>query len=442
VLTLLLVGRYLDKTQLAIFTIFQLVFRLGLSVFDPGMFISVIQKKLRNKVIMSSLDKWQLFFVIMISFAIVLWFAQSGSIDTNLIAIMYLGICTLFWIGATSKFQSQLIADNRQKEVFWAQVLAYGIEFIFIVAALNYIPALWIFCMGLTIRVLIMFGWAWIIRIKKEENLFLKRNEYLDFSRNHVLTQLLSFIQGNYDTVFIGYLFGLPFLGVYNLACEFSFLLFSKINPIFNRAIFPVISYQMSDEQRQTLTWNTIQTYLIVMIPIHLFIGFNADTILHWAYPDKGMEIAGVVKYFIFIALIRGVNNILNTFILGSGNSRFILIWNVVILLINYLFILIFLYLKISLDLFLIWSVCYAFVLTLVILKWMHGENLFGINLKSDSASKLFFIILIFGIVLYVMQWIHVPFWIASLIAIIVYSILLYIFNRGILFNLLKLKLV
>ena len=123
---------------------------------------------------MWSLDRWQLFFVTVISFAIVLWFAQSGSIDANLIAIMYLGICTLFWIGATSKFQSQLIADNRQKEVFWAQVLAYGIEFIFIVAALNYLPALWIFCIGLTIRVLIMFGWAWIISNKGRESTFKK----------------------------------------------------------------------------------------------------------------------------------------------------------------------------------------------------------------------------------------------------------------------------
>ena len=44
VATLILLGRYLDNTALGSFAVFQMIFRMALAIFDPGMFFSVVQK--------------------------------------------------------------------------------------------------------------------------------------------------------------------------------------------------------------------------------------------------------------------------------------------------------------------------------------------------------------------------------------------------------------
>ncbi len=246
---IILLGQFLGYKELGIFTIFQLIFRLGITVLDPGMYVSIIQKaeyhpelilrqsKIQNLILLTGL-------IILLGFFI--WESEYWS-DNYLIVCLSLLLFTI--IGRCSLYPSLLTHHLKQKEISLAQMTGATLEFIFLFSTIWSWDPVFVFCTGFVIRFSIYYLLCYLqfLKLQSHSGSSVDVDEHIRFSSYQVLNQGLGFVQGNFDTVLVGSVFGLTLLGPYHLASELSYLLFSKINPVFNKAIFPVLAKFRND---------------------------------------------------------------------------------------------------------------------------------------------------------------------------------------------------
>ena len=221
---------------MGIYTIFQIVFRLAMALLDPGMFVSVIQKTGFNRQILNKLRSIQ-YILLCICIGLLLGFYLWEY--NYLISYPYVVIISLVLfstIGIGSMYPSLLQHHLKQKQISLFLILSGTIEFIWIILAIWYVDPILVFCIGLFLRFSIFYSLSWLYSkmLVYKERIDESVQEHVSFSSYQVLNQGISFVQGNFDTVLVGSVFGLLVLGPYNIASEFSYLLFSKINPIFN----------------------------------------------------------------------------------------------------------------------------------------------------------------------------------------------------------------
>ncbi|MBK7358317.1 MAG: oligosaccharide flippase family protein [Saprospiraceae bacterium] len=340
--SLVFLGQFLGYKEMGIYTIFQIVFRLAMALLDPGMFVSVIQKTGFNRQILNKLKSIQ-YILLCICIGLLLGFYLWEY--NYLISYPYVVIISLVLfstIGIGSMYPSLLQHHLKQKQISLFLILSGTIEFIWIILAIWYVDPILVFCIGLFLRFSIFYSLSWLYSkmLVYKERIDESVQEHVSFSSYQVLNQGISFVQGNFDTVLVGSVFGLLVLGPYNIASEFSYLLFSKINPIFNKAIFPLLAkYQKDVKHRQEIIKESLLSHALVCITIYLIVYSHLSDIIPLLFKDPEYSILQFSKFIVIMAMIRSVNNIVFNQLLALGESSRLLKWNIAVLIINYVFI-------------------------------------------------------------------------------------------------------
>jgi len=445
VTTLVLLGRMMGFKDLGNFALLQITFRFALAAFEPGMFFSIIQQHELNEPLNKKLNFIQTRIAILTVLAFVLIFLYTQEFNAWPFAII--SCLLLFTIAFGSRHHNYLILIEKQKEIAFLQILSYTIELIFIFSTISIYPALYVFSVGILLRQLIYYSMCYYLclHFPKMESVVSFKNISINHIRpsiHNMASQILSFIQGQYDTLLILLLFGLQTLGPYNLASEFSFLLFSKINPIFSKAIFPSLSKANKQlSQLDKIILSSFTSYLYIIIPIYFFIWLHAEFILNLAYPNKASEINIFVHYFLIIALIKAINNILTTYLLSIGFSKWILHWNVLLVVSNYLICTLFLYFSIDIIIFLKFNIIYAFIFTVLgIIFLFKNISVSKIRLLNTSLQLTKFLSLLI-ITIYANSLLFENFYLNSLLALVYFFIILYLINHQKFVQLLQFKI-
>ena len=439
---LLLIGRNLGGDALGWFTVVQLAYRMAHSIFDPGMWIATIQKRVWNLALAKKLLSYQGLWLIICLCFFIFYFIQSFHPTPYFTLTLILCISIFVLIAIGSQYSSALIREDRQREWLIIQLIAYSLEFIFILLGLKKLEPLILFCTGIFIRfgVLYLLSLLIYIRVLQKEQQLGESKELVTMSNYHVATQGLSYLQGNYDTVLVGSLFGLSILGLYNLACELCYILFSKLNPVFNKTVFSVLSRKDFENNTNQIRLKTILSYLYLLVPAHIVLFFNLETIFKWIYERSEKDLLLVAGYFSFIALIKGVSNILTNFVLTEGRSKLIFYWNLVVAILNYLIILFFLFNKISLPHFLQFQLIYSFFLLFITIFYILKEGYLTVE-KSERQWLLFLltVLLWLGIIVGLKDYFFGFAYFC--LCIVSYLLIFYLCNKAKLIQLLQLKI-
>lgn len=342
VISIVLLGRFLGYKELGIYTIFQLIFRFAVSVFEPGMFVSIIQKAGFNRTILWKEKKIQYVLVSIGMVLLLCFFAIEKNYVANNASIVMISILLFALIGFFSHYPALLTRQLKQKEISIAQISGSTFEFIFIISSIWFISPLLVFSGGLFIRFIIYYAMCryYLSNLSLNEDSSASIEEHVHFSGYQLVNQTLSFVQGNFDTVLVGSVFGLSVLGPYNFASEISYLLFSKINPIFNKAIFPVLSrFQDKPSYRQHIISESLLSHALICLSFYLVLYFNIEQIIPLIAKDPEGLILSFARFILIMAMIRSVNNVVFNQLLSLGESKNLLKWNIAVLIINYTFI-------------------------------------------------------------------------------------------------------
>ncbi|MBX7175743.1 MAG: oligosaccharide flippase family protein [Saprospiraceae bacterium] len=366
-ITLILLGRLLPLKELGAYAIFSIVFRFALYSLDPGMFFSMIQQHHSSKQLFRRLMARQWFYMFISVFVFgLIWLLTDMSRNTGSVIIVN-SLLIIIIIGAGASVQSQMVRDFRQREIVLVQMIAYTIELVFVVVAVAYFDAVMVFSCGVVLRFILFYGISWFfISVKSSgaDEVSLEEMQKMERSSHYnIWSQILSFVQGQYDTVIIVGLFGLSTLGGYILMTEISYMIFAKINPLFNRAIIPVISKALlRSENVDELTRESLRSFLYIIFTLYWLFWMYRTEVIQFAYPDKSADLIYYATFLIPVAFARSINNILVSYVLSLGETRRIFVWNITILIINYLVIILFYLFKGSLESFLWFGIGYGII--------------------------------------------------------------------------------
>lgn len=380
-ITLYFLGRKVSALQLGIFGTYQMIFRFSFAIFEPGMYSSIIQKLEFNSRLVETLTKYQLLIFGALSvFLIGLFYPYWIKMDVETL-VLILAIILSGTIAKGSLYHVKLIYANRQFEVAILITIAHIIEFISLFILLNLTTEIYSFAISLLIRFLFFYSGTFLLSRKYVSNINhdeINNKVHTSYSAHYCLNQGLSYVQGIYDNVLIALLFGQSVFGIYILACEMSYFVFSKVNPIFNKAFFPVLSSKVIHKEKTSdAIHSVLLSFLFITTPIYIFLFSQSESILFWLFPDKYQQMIIIYKYFLIIAFIKSITNILFTVILSYGKSKEIFYWNISVAIFNYSALVIFYFIKITLEPFMIFMILYALlVLAFTIYKLNEEEKI------------------------------------------------------------------
>ncbi len=436
-ITLILLGRFLPFKELGAYAIFSIVFRFALYSLDPGMFFSIIQRHESSKVVVRKIFRLQFLYILIgiLAFLFIAYLYKLNEIIGPVILLNSISIIVIIGIGAY--IQSKLIQKFRQREIALSQMMAYTVELIFVLFMCKFFQPIEVFSSGVVLRLFIFYSVGSILLWKlgglKETDALeaISAKVHMEQSKYNIWSQIISFVQGQYDTIVIVGLFGLSTLGKYILMTELSYMIFAKINPVFNKAIIPVVSKAFKEKEDVTLIIKeSLTSFIYLMFTLYFVFWIYSRDWLTWAYPDKAYELFYFALYLIPIAFLKSVNNIVISYIVAFGESKKVFYWNIGILLFNYIALGLFYLLKGSLFSFLIFGVVYTFLSTLVLFillkKLLKVHNIsFSLN-----KSQLGLVIMLLSLGAYICKYLFSNIAISVIALLILVFILFYAFER------------
>lgn len=397
-------GRFLGYKEMGIYAIFQLVFRLAVALFEPGLFVSIIQKPQHSAKTYRLLVRYQMYLAIAGTAILFVFFLLQREYLHENPYIVLLSLILFPMIAAGSKYPALLTQSFQQRTISLSQIVSSSIEIVCILIFIwNNNPVLVFasaFCLRHAIYYLLCYSFT-------EKNLIYSMDESdskdtIKYGSYQLVNQGISFVQGNFDSVLITGVFGLRMLGPYNFASEISYLLFSKINPIFNRASFPVLARHKDEEVlRQQLVSGTLLSHALVTLSFYLLLYCNLDVFIPLVFKDPEGLILQFSRFICVMAMIRSVNNVVFSQLLAMGESKYLLRWNVVVLVFNYVFIAVIYFTKAHIETFLIINIFVSFFVLLIslnkLLRYLTNKQLFYTQILRYAIyfSSLFVLLIL-----------------------------------------------
>ena len=159
-------------------------------------------------------------------------------------------------------------------------------------------------------------------------------NEYLDFSRKYYIATLLGFLCSSIDKIVFLRLMGSYEFGCYTLAKNISTGLGSIIQAVVSHA-YPTLTSKMGHHKELFGTIYIYQAILLILIaPILAFI-LSAPEYLMTFYSGNAESGVLISKYSIFLVFgvfFSGAAALIQTLLVASGNEKFILWINILML--------------------------------------------------------------------------------------------------------------
>lgn len=439
-------GRFLGYLEMGIYAIFQLIFRLAVALFEPGMFVSIIQKRSWSKSLLHLLNKWQLMLACGGLFVMVIFFAIEQKYYHANPWIVFTGLFLFMLIAWGSRYTAILTRQLHQRQISLAQIAGASLEFLFLLSFIWFFDPMWVFPLGLLLRFVAYYAICYYFT-NNEVNDIPESSEseeygvHLKFSSYQLINQGLSFVQGNFDTVLILAVFGLQTLGPYNFASELSYLLFSKLNPIFNKVVFPVLSRHQEDAaERQYIISESMLSHALVCLGLYLLLFFHLPEVVGLIFKDEEGQILIFSRFICIMAMIRSVNNLAFSQLLALGASRQLLQWNIAVLLFNYAFIFVIYLTQSPIQTFLEINIFVSlFVLVFTIYKLFYYYS----NVSSGYREIIYFMVyyLIATLVFYGISLLQLYLVISIALCIVCLLILSLVFYRAKVMRLIHLRI-
>ncbi len=336
---LLILGRWMNAAELGLFALFQMAFRFGVAIFEPGFFVSLVHFQNTTKNVTEVFSNYQRILLGVVCVVLFFVYIKEGAAGQT-ITIYFFSAAALSIQALFAIFPVRLTVSLKQRELAIAQMLAYLAEFVSLFILIKFLPPLIVFSLALVLRLIVYYLCCYFFQMAEPPHANIEVGDLVKMRRygiNFQFNNLLSYFQGIYDNIFIGYTFGLAVLGPYHLACEISYILFSKINPIFNKTLFPILSKHKKDLVAcRSVVMESLLSFLLIMVPLYLWLWVNKSYIVTLAYPAHGPLVSDYMYWILLIAMFKAINNILFSYILSAGKSKFILSWNIAVLVLNY----------------------------------------------------------------------------------------------------------
>lgn len=232
----------------------------------------------------------------------------------------------IFVISCFSQVPGSLLNKNLQfKEKAISEICAtISYSFVSIFLAINKF-GVWSLVYGYIVKTVVQTAMFWFYAKWRPHFRFSKKIavQMLNFGKFLLAGNILSFLRGNLDNVFVGKMLGVTMLGYYALAFNISTFLNDYIIDRFSTVLFPAYSKIQDDtDDLKTAYLKVLKYILIISVPFVLILFLLAPEFLKIVYGDKWLPAISVLRILCFAGLIKAVSGTTNPIFLAKGRTK------------------------------------------------------------------------------------------------------------------------
>lgn len=144
--------------------------------------------------------------------------------------------------------------------------------------------------------------------------------EYLRFGIYKTGEIILNFFNVNVDSVSIGRMLGAQALGIYNVAFNLIIIPSTRINPIINQVMYPVLSKMGGDEGRMKENFYKLLTFVgLINFPIFFGMFITAPYLIPVVFGLKWSASIPLLQIMCGVGLMRSLDNPVGVLLMAKG---------------------------------------------------------------------------------------------------------------------------
>lgn len=328
ILRLVILTRFLEKSDFGIVSITNMVIGLCVTFTDLGFASAIMYKKEMSKEEFSSLY-WIQFLLFSIIYIFVFLLAKPISIfyKEPLLAILIpIAALSIFGQGIGKLYDSLLLKKYLFKNLAFRNIFSnvaslvlawllaikgYGVYSLIYSTLFQIIfYNIWNFLSGYRIQKI-----CFSIRLKTVIPL-------IKIGLFQTGTNILDFLSGKMDVMIMGRLLGTELLGVYDLAKELVVKFVSLIRTIVSKVALPILANNNNDDEvvkQRFLSITKVVAY--ICIPICITLSLYSELIVRVLYGDKYIEAVPVVSIFAILTMCGSIASFFDMLGIAKGRT-------------------------------------------------------------------------------------------------------------------------
>lgn len=153
--------------------------------------------------------------------------------------------------------------------------------------------------------------------------------EFWSFGLFQMGEKLLNYFSAEADTLIIGRLLGVEYLGVYSVAKDLAKKPSTVINPIITKVTFPLMSKIDGGNQKlKEIFLNTIMYLSYINVPIHLLLIILASPLIIFLFGPQWIDSILILQILSMTYLLRSIGNPTGSLVLSKGKANLLFYWN------------------------------------------------------------------------------------------------------------------
>ncbi|HHB79006.1 MAG TPA: MOP flippase family protein [Saprospiraceae bacterium] len=162
----------------------------------------------------------------------------------------------------------------------------------------------------------------WVFQLREIRNM-------ISFGLFQMGERSINYLNGQFDVLLIGKLFGTEILGIYSIAKNISMKPYQIVNPIINKVTFPILSKVQDDEPRlRRIFLRTINFLCSVNFPIYILVILLADGIVLTFFGEKWSDAIVILQILAAYRMFTSFGNPIGSLQLARGRADLGFYWN------------------------------------------------------------------------------------------------------------------
>ncbi len=381
----LIAAWYLSPSELGVWAILMMLYRLTTPLVEGGWSRAIISQKDLNDNQLKTLFTYNLG----LSLLLVLLLCLSANAIANFFYINELAnyiyaLSLIFLPVGIGALPSTLLKKNLAiAHLAKAQIVSAVVEFCLFVLLLHLGFRLWALLLPFIFK---MFLLNFIYLYYQKISLVLKNDfesvKTICTTASYDLgAQLLNYFYTNIDNILVARVLGQAALGFYSLAWDLTVKPVAFINPIIMRVAFPMMAQA---EDLKAAYHRTMKQIARIQVPIYLFLAISVPYIIVYLYGESWKMASQTAQILCFVALLRAIAEPGASVLVIIGKVKIEFYFQIFNTILTFLSIFIFLYLHKSIE-----NVAAAMLLAHIIIVslWLTVvQNLVCTNQKLGEA--------------------------------------------------------
>ncbi|MCB9068487.1 MAG: MOP flippase family protein [Calditrichae bacterium] len=161
---------------------------------------------------------------------------------------------------------------------------------------------------------------------------------YLKFRIFQIGERIIIVLSNYLDILFISKFLGSEILGYYTLGTQLVMTPFQKINPIFTKVLFPVLSrLQTNIESLKNAYFKSLKIIVIITFLLVMLIAINAESFINLFFGEKWMSSINIIQLISLLALLKSRHNPNGSLLLAIGRADLGFKWHLFTLSISFI---------------------------------------------------------------------------------------------------------